>query len=179
MREECALWRWQPQSRFCVFPQPGLAASAVARPRPAPLKRRRRILPPPGLNPHGLNPSGRSLTDPRTSPASIVNPLRAARKDTGSSGRDMGIRRSMRTPLIRADPIRVKGIRAPPFQGMRALPLQHMRPPNMLLRGTWATGSTSTAINPSRTRNGYCEATPASGASTRQISSGLRSSCAR
>jgi hypothetical protein len=172
MREECALWRWLPRSRFCVFPQPGLAASAVARPRPAPLKRRRRILPPPGLNPHGLNPSGRSLTDPKTSPASTGNPLRAARKGTGCSVRDMGIRRSMRALLIRIGPIRVKAIRAPLFQGMCAQPFQGMRPLHMLLRDIWATGLISTAIYPSRTRIGYCEATPASGALTRQISSG-------
>lgn len=172
MREECALWRWQPQSWFCVFPQPGLAASAMARPRPIPLKRRRRILPPPGLNPSGRNLSGRSLTDPRTSPASTVNPPRAARKDTGYSDRDMGIRRSMLAPHIRAGPIRVKAIRAPLFQGMRAQPFQGMCPLHTLLRDIWATGSISTAINPSRTKNGYCEATPASGASTRQTSSG-------
>ena len=94
----------------------------------------------------------------------------------------------MRALPIRVGLIRVQALHALPLQGMRVQPHQDMRapqvqttrvqplqgmlPPYMLLRDTWATGSISIAIFPSRTRSGFCEATPISGASTRQTSSG-------
>jgi hypothetical protein len=158
MREERARWHWLPRSRLHVFPQPGHMANAAERPHPVLLPRVLRILPPHVLNPPGLSQSGLN-----TRPVQPRNP-RVARKGTLCSVRHMGIRRSMRAPLIRFGPIRGQATRALPFQGMR--------PPSMLLRNIWATGSISTAIFLYRIRSGYCAATPTSGASTRRTSNG-------
>jgi hypothetical protein len=163
MRGGCARRLWLRCLRSCVCPRHGLTASTAARLRPVPPPRRPRTLRLPSFNPCGISPIG-----PRTRAGPVCN------SEAGLRGTQGSVRRPAIQRLGFIPPIQVR-----PIRGLVTL-LRRMGLPVVLLtsiperrrRATWATGSISTGVFRSRNRSGCCAATPASGASTWQTSSG-------
>ena len=146
--------------RSCACPRPGLAASALASPAPRSA----------GQAAHASAPRSQST---RNQPARPQNQSRPA----CMRGRPQGTQGSVRRPAI-PQPGSIPGYpgSAYPRPGYPAAPYgcpgRHATPIPERPPATWATGSISTGVFPSRSRSGCCAATPASGALIRQTSSG-------
>ncbi len=162
MRGGCARPLWLCCLRSCVCPRPGLSASAVACPRLI-LPARQDTLRLSSHNPRAISPTGH-----RTRADLVCNTEAGLRGMQGSVPRP-AIPRPGFIPAIRVRPIR----------GLVTL-LHRMGLPAVLLtsiperrrQATWATGSISIGVFPSRNRSGCCAVTPASGALIRETSSG-------
>ena len=99
-----------------------------------------------------------SRTAAASGPAASLSPAAAGHRlpvNRASSRLSTRLCPSSRSiPVIRPSPPWVRAIPVPPIGAMRRPPIR--------LRAIWATGSTSTAICPSRIRSGCCAPTPAS-----------------
>jgi hypothetical protein len=161
MRDGRAARPWLRQPQFSVCPWPGLNARSRARPCLAPLPRR-------GRRQEEPNPPGRKCK------AGLRRELRAGLPCNPRAGRKPASR-SVRPPAATPEPRPDPPIRLPlrPVEIIRARRIWDRALPVPLIRGigrlfkahraTWATGLTSIAIFPCRSRNGRCAATPASG----------------
>jgi hypothetical protein len=139
MRDGRAARPWLLRPQFSVCPWPGLNARSRARLCLAPLPRRGRRQEEP--NPPGRKPAFRSVRFPAATPEPRPDPP---------------IRLRLRpVEIIRARRIWDRALPVPLIRGIGRLFKAH--------RATWATGLTSIAIFPCRSRNGRCAATPASG----------------